>query len=170
MLSFDSNQLRVKETTNLRTRNVLAIMSLSYTSFSLKTSIIVFPYFSNLHNPFEQQWVKEVCSRQGHRSLEIHLVSVRRILCTGWGRFSEHPCYQTSCHTGYNQVSNKMYGHYLSTDTPQFSVGLVVWILSIFFNKLKILKIYQLCSAERPNFTNTFFQMTAIHREIKILT
>ena len=41
---------------------------------------------------------------------------------------------------------------------------------SIFFKKLKMLKIDQLCSAEKLNFSDTFFQMAVIPREIMILT
>ena len=107
--------------------------------------------------------------------MEIHLLSARGNFCTTGGQFCELPCDQTSGHTGYYGVSNERYGHYLSTDTPQFSVGFVVCILEPskvkhFFKKLKMLKIDQLCSAEKLNFSNTFFLMAAILREIKILT
>ena len=51
----------------------------------------------------------------------------------------------------------------------------VIWILQPlkvkhFFKKLKMLKIDQLCSAEKLNFSDTFFQIAAIPREIWILT
>ena len=39
-----------------------------------------------------------------------------------------------------------------------------------FFKELEMLKIDQLCSAENLNFSNTFFQMAAILKEIVILT
>ena len=65
---------------------------------------------------------------QKPQHMEIHLLSVRRFFCTGWGQFLEHPCDQTSGHIVYHQVSNERYGHYLSTDAPQFPVGSVVWI------------------------------------------
>ena len=43
--------------------------------------------------------------------------------------FSLAICDQTSGHTGYYWVPNERYGHYLSTDTPKFTVGQVVQIL-----------------------------------------
>ena len=107
--------------------------------------------------------------------MEIHLLSARVNICTTGGQFCELPCDQTSGHTGYYKVSNERYGHYLSTDNPMFPVGSVVWILQPlkvkhFFQKLKMLKIDQLCSVEKLNFSETFFQMAAIPREIWILT
>ena len=93
--------------------------------------------------------------------MEIHLLSARGNFCTTGGQFGELPCDQTSGHTGYHSVSNERYGHYLSTNTPKFSVGQVVWILpplkvKHFFKKLKMLKIDQLCLAEKLNFWALF--------------
>ena len=71
-------------------------------------------------------------------------------------------CDQIIGHTGYYYVSNERCGHHLSTDTPLFSVGKVVWILQPlkvqhFFRILKTAWKWPFLQSSETPFFGSFF-------------
>ena len=79
--------------------------------------------------------------------------------------FSKH-CFDMFLRIFQMRYQMKDCGHFLSTDTPLFPVGFVVWILQplkvmYFFAMLKMLNIDQFCSAEKLAFWDTLCQTVA---------
>ena len=99
--------------------------------------------------------------------MEIHLLSVRRNFCTGWGQFSEHPCDQTSGHIGYHKYQKK--GMDIIFKLIPLCFLWVKWFGYYSHSKSSMFSKSWKCG-ETQLFGHLFFQMAAITRIIWILT